>query len=33
VFYVGVRRLLGDRLDEIAEKRVRPDSADPQTNA
>jgi multidrug efflux pump len=31
VFYVTVRRLLGDRLDEIARKRVRADDTDPQT--
>ncbi|WP_425468999.1 hypothetical protein [Paraburkholderia panacisoli] len=33
VFYVAVRRLLGDRLDEIARKRVRPEGAEPQADA
>jgi len=32
VFYVAVRRLLGDKLDEIARKRVDPDDAEPQTS-
>jgi multidrug efflux pump len=33
VFYVAVRRLLGDKLDEITRKRVAADDAEPQTNA
>jgi multidrug efflux pump len=34
VFYVTVRRLLGDKLDEVARKRVDPDDAvEPQTSA
>ena len=33
VFYVTVRRLLGDKLDEIAPKRVDPDDAEPQISA
>ncbi len=33
VFYVAVRRVLGDRLDEIAQQRVRPESGQEQVNA
>lgn len=33
VFYVSVRRLLGDKLDEIARSRVDPDDAEPQITA
>jgi multidrug efflux pump len=33
VFYVTVRRLLGDKLDEVARKRVDPDDAEPQISA
>jgi multidrug efflux pump len=33
VFYVAVRRLLGDKLDEITRKPVDPDDAEPQTIA
>ncbi|MGV2288086.1 efflux RND transporter permease subunit [Trinickia sp. YCB016] len=33
VFYVTVRRLLGDKLDEIALKRVHDDDAEPQLDA
>jgi multidrug efflux pump len=33
VFYVAVRRLLGDKLDEIARKCVDPEDAEPQHNA
>jgi multidrug efflux pump len=33
VFYVAVRRLLGDKLDEIAPRRVDPDDAEPLENA
>ena len=33
VFYVAVRRLLGDKLDEIAPRRVDPDEVEPLENA
>jgi multidrug efflux pump len=33
VFYVAVRRLLGDKLDEIAPRRVDPDDVEPLENA
>ena len=33
VFYVTVRRLLGDKLDEVAHKHVDLDDVEPQTNA
>ena len=33
VFYVTVRRLLGDKLDEVSKRRVDLDDAEPQTTA